>query len=693
MSTRSTGGAGRANTGAGTPALVPFAYAIKGDRPMKRWHFAVVPIVALGVCPLPAQAATADVNWSASDGLFTETRATQREALEDLDDPDIALAPNGKDAAAIWLEYKEADNVYLPQPSESDDSGAKWTDGKMTIPAFTDGAVAFPTLAFSTDGQTVNTAFTALTSLVNQPYFSQSTDAGLTWADIVPLDGMRLVFVGPAVQLARTTDGKRITAVWTGREGPGKSPRVFTRTTTDGGSSWQAGTRLSSDDGLFQASTPSITSSLDGMRMTVAWEEQFVLGGSENFKKTFTRVVSTSDGGANWSPPADLGTSGLDLGEAHVTGSDDGQRLTVIWDRFDGSTWRVEAARSNDAGATWSSAQTLDDSDARKPQVLGSADGRSVTAVWQHSDGSDTRIRAATSSDGGRTWDEPADVSASGLDASDPQVAGAGSGGRITAAWSATNGAVARIQSASSADGRTWTQPANISPASGQARAAKLSVSADGTHASAIWERTSGDKYVVETASGTSRFAPGAPAEFAASATGQQVVLAWRPPGDPGTSAITGYNASVAGMECTTASTTCSLPALAPGTYPAEVTATNNIGTGSAAKTTLVVPEPVGPGTKKPQTASPRVARKVKKRGRTVLLRSAVTTNAGQRAAAAVKVTPRAAARVKTKRSGRITITTKGRKAQIRLNLTAPATAEFDAFAFAKSYRVKRSRG
>lgn len=54
------------------------------------------------------------------------------------------------------------------------------------------------------------------------------------------------------------------------------------------------------------------------------------------------------------------------------------------------------------------------------------------------------------------------------------------------------------------------------------------------------------------------------------------------------------------------------------------------------------------------------------------------------------RCTPRRCAHVRINRSGKVTVMTFGKQAiKLRLRLSAPATAGFEAFAFAKAWNVK----
>ncbi len=103
--------------------------------------------------------------------------------------------------------------------------------------------------------------------------------------------------------------------------------------------------------------------------------------------------------------------------------------------------------------------------------------------------------------------------------------------------------------------------------------------------------------------------------------------------------------------------------------------------------------------TKKVQDAVVKTPKSIKAKGKTVILKKAITTNAGQKATAKVtwskkksaKGTSKKLASVTQTKSGKVTITTigKAKKIFVKLVTKAPATDTFQAFTYTKSWTVK----
>ena len=99
------------------------------------------------------------------------------------------------------------------------------------------------------------------------------------------------------------------------------------------------------------------------------------------------------------------------------------------------------------------------------------------------------------------------------------------------------------------------------------------------------------------------------------------------------------------------------------------------------------------------QTAKVKVATKVKRTGKTVLLKKAVVTNAGQKTTAKVTWSTKKKAKgskarfasVKVSAAGKVTLkaTGKAKKLYVRLSLQAPAVTGFEAYSYSKTWRVK----
>jgi len=185
---------------------------------------------------------------------------------------------------------------------------------------------------------------------------------------------------------------------------------------------------------------------------------------------------------------------------------------------------------------------------------------------------------------------------------------------------------------------------------------------------------------------------PDPPTSVSASATStDSASVSWQAPGDDGGQPITGYRATASpgGATCSSTAPSCSITGLQPGgTYTFTVVATNVLGDSAASAASSAISL-----AKLTQTATVKTPKKIKADGKTVLLKKSVTTNAGQRAKVKVTVKPKGKkySKVTTSTNGKVTIKTPGKKKlTVTMTLSAPATAQYDAYSYTKKWKVKK---
>ena len=147
------------------------------------------------------------------------------------------------------------------------------------------------------------------------------------------------------------------------------------------------------------------------------------------------------------------------------------------------------------------------------------------------------------------------------------------------------------------------------------------------------------------------------------------------------------------------AATSASVPVLAgPACLQAGDFLDLSKGLGWYVSGTLTVdPGPVAPPAR--QKARVKLPKRVAGKGKTVILRKAVVTNAGQRADVdltwgtkrSAKGTKKRYAKVRTTKSGKVILRTRGKakRLYVRLRLSAPATPDYEAYARTKKWRTR----
>ena len=195
-------------------------------------------------------------------------------------------------------------------------------------------------------------------------------------------------------------------------------------------------------------------------------------------------------------PAADLSAAGQTAARQQVATGPDGT-TTAVWQRSDGSNSIIQAA-TRAPGGSFETPVDLSASgeDARDPRIAISPDG-TVTVVWRRSDGISVIIQAATRPPGG-SFGTPVDLSASGQDANDVDVATAGDG-TTTVAWQRSNGSNIMIQAATRPPGGSFGIPVDVSPAGSSSFAPDVAASSEGT-TSIGWVRFNGSNSALELA-------------------------------------------------------------------------------------------------------------------------------------------------------------------------------------------------
>jgi len=199
--------------------------------------------------------------------------------------------------------------------------------------------------------------------------------------------------------------------------------------------------------------------------------------------RTLTGILNLSAAGRNAvEPQVALGPKG---------------EATVVWDRFDGTNWVIQRQRLTAAGALEGGAVNVSEgSKSAEPQVAIDGGGK-ATVVWDRFDGSNFVVQARQLSPAGAALTAPVQLSAGGRDAADPQLAVAPDH-RVTVLWTRFNGSNWIVQRRDfSATGTLASTTESLSAAGRNAGDPVVAWGGDGTLAMA-WKRFDGSGDVVE---------------------------------------------------------------------------------------------------------------------------------------------------------------------------------------------------
>ncbi len=277
-------------------------------------------------------------------------------------------------------------------------------------------------------------------------------------------------------QIAIAADGAT-TVVW--RRLEGLNVIVQARTRPAGPSTFSAAVDLSAAG--RNAFDPQVAVAADGAT-TVVWRRD---DGSNFIVQASTRPAgSVTFGGA-----VDLSAAGRDTAAPEVAVAVDGV-TTVVWSRWNGVNSIVQArTRPAGSGSTFGPAVDLSATTqhAYSPQVAVAVDG-ATTVVWYRYDGSNWIVQASTRPAGSSTFDPVVDLSAAGRDAYVPQLSVAVDGA-TTVVWTRSNGSNLIVQASTRAAGSaTFGAAVNLSATTQDATDQQVAVAADGT-ATVVWRR------------------------------------------------------------------------------------------------------------------------------------------------------------------------------------------------------------
>ena len=184
---------------------------------------------------------------------------------------------------------------------------------------------------------------------------------------------------------------------------------------------------------------------------------------------------------------ADLSAAGGSA-QTPAIGVDAAGDATVVWSRYDGSQFVVQAS-TRPAGGTWGAPVDIATGRSIASPQLAIDPAGTATAVWRRRDADSSVVQSATRPVGG-AWSTPVDLSVdSSVDNTQltdvPQVA-VDAAGVVTAAWARLEANTFTVQAASRRTDGTWTAPADLSAPGRSARNADVTVDPAG-NATAIW--------------------------------------------------------------------------------------------------------------------------------------------------------------------------------------------------------------
>jgi hypothetical protein len=278
---------------------------------------------------------------------------------------------------------------------------------------------------------------------------------------------------GTAVVAWARSDGDSF-RVQARRIGPGGVPEESTRTLSGSGQ---------------DALDPAVAVAPDG-EATVVWKR------FDGFRY-LVQVRRVAPDGSAEEPAQRLSEPKQHAVEPQVAVAPDGA-ATVVWSRFDGEDSIVQVRQVEAGGAPAATTQSLSavGESAIEPQLAVDAEG-AATVVWNRFDGSNWIVQAQRLSPAGLPQGGTLNLSAAGRSAAEPQLA-LDSEGAATVVWDRFDGGSFVVQARHiDPGGALGAAPVQLSAGSRDAAEPELAIAPDGT-ATVLWSRFDGTSWIVQ---------------------------------------------------------------------------------------------------------------------------------------------------------------------------------------------------
>lgn len=356
-----------------------------------------------------------------------------------------------------------------------------------------------PAVRVSSDGTKASAVWLGTNAPIIQAASATLSGKVASWSSAIDLSAVG----GEAAhnQIAISSDGTKATAIWIRSDGSNYIVQTASATISGNSASWSSVTDLSVTglDGV----SPQIALSSDGTKATAVWAHGGIIQAA---------CASVSGNLASWSSTTDLSLGGEAAFSPQIALSSDGTKATAVWWRFDMGLGVIQTASATVSGntASWSSVTDLTATgvDAVEPQIALSADGTKATAIWRriHGMAADYVIETASATLSGNvsTWGATSFLSAEGQPAQDNKMGLSADGSKVTVVWVRFDGSTNIVQSISgtiSGNTASWGSVSDISEAGQDALIPQISLSSAGTRATAVWMRSNGTNTIIQAIS------------------------------------------------------------------------------------------------------------------------------------------------------------------------------------------------
>ena len=291
----------------------------------------------------------AGMSWGA------DTRLTNNSALSEL--PSVAVS--GQVVHVAWEEQRDGNReIYYKR---STDGGTSWgADIRLT-----NNSAGSIRPSVSASGSTVHVVWDDDRDGNREIYYKRSTDAGVSWgADVRLTNNSAESGATPSVSVS----GSTVHVAWDdARDG---NWEIYYKRSTNGGVSWGADVRLTNDSGESGWASGAVSDSV----VHVVWQDDR----DGNYEIYYKR---STDGGTSWEPDTRLtsNSAASEFPSVSVSGS----TVHVVWhDNRDGNR-EIYYKTSTDAGITWEADKRLTNNSGSSDYASVSVSGQFEHVVWQ----------------------------------------------------------------------------------------------------------------------------------------------------------------------------------------------------------------------------------------------------------------------------------------------------------------------